>query len=400
MTANQNKYICCILLIFPFVIPEGFFYLSNTLYTIIYTYFRYLNVFILLCAVVIHIYDNRVLPAHIYLLVGISAYTLLITLYYSKSITAWFNQFGIMIISSFVLELFADDIRIFINSLFGILFFWLVVNFFCMIIYPNGMYVSVTGYSLNWILGYKSSFQYFIIPSICLGWIIASYGSNQLLFYATLALSVYETLHSQNTMLLITLCVFLIVYTLNLTRHTKLFNMRNYALLCIVLNIVFIFYLTMITRNSMGLNMLSALGKGSSLTGRSTVIWPLTIEKIKESPIIGNGVWNSDDRRKMYLNIPGDIHAHNQLLEIVFIGGICLLVLYILFIYYLHLKTRRLMNTMAARILCFNCFLVHIMVIVEVYLRVLAFPLWICLFLCFYILEIEYNFCKAEQETI
>ena len=138
--------------------------------------------------------------------------------------------------------------------------------------------------------------------------------------------------------------------------------------------------------------MLFYFEKSSTLEGRGSYIWPVTIQKIIQKPIIGHGVWSDDARRALYLNKSAAIHSHNQLLEVLFVGGIVFVVLYSYFFFMMYKKNKNAEELYSARILLFGWFVFGCSMTVEVYMREKAFLICIILFLMFYTREIDHAF--------
>ncbi|MCR0263458.1 O-antigen ligase family protein, partial [[Clostridium] innocuum] len=73
--------------------------------------------------------------------------------------------------------------------------------------------------------------------------------------------------------------------------------------------------------------IITLLNRDLTLTTR-TIIWEVTLNKIKEKPLIGNGYVSGQQFEAMLPHIIG-VNAHNTFLMVVFTGGILLLIVFI-----------------------------------------------------------------------
>lgn len=96
----------------------------------------------------------------------------------------------------------------------------------------------------------------------------------------------------------------------------------------IVANYILAFMLTVLNRiDIFSFIIVNILHRDLTLTTRTT-IWRITINKIVDKPIIGNGYMSGEQFESMLPSIIG-INAHNTILMIAFIGGIVLSITFI-----------------------------------------------------------------------
>ena len=120
------------------------------------------------------------------------------------------------------------------------------------------------------------------------------------------------------------------------------------------------------------------LGRNVTLTGR-TFIWAHTIEKIRESPVIGYGQQSPDIRVALVPEAYGATHAHNFFLEHLYSGGViqfALVVLFLLIVIY-HLQRYKRHEIAKLMVLALVCIYFIYLVEASFYLSLYSF-----LFLC------------------
>lgn len=266
-----------------------------------------------------------------------------------------------------------------------------------MILVPGGMYLSKANNSWYcWILGYKSSIQYYIIPAICLSWLCMVYRGKKIQFFVLCLVSAYQAIFSQNAMLIAGLAGMLCIYLLRLFRYEKIFNMQMYLIAIFVVNIVYIFFTPLIISNSWVVGLLSFFGKNLTLSSRLSVILPNTVEAIGENWMIGHGVLPTQWRVTMYNSMKAAIHSHNQVLEVAFVGGIVLLAAYVLLNLVLQQKLMQHKRLESSKVFALSIFVFYIMMLVEIFTRSVGGPIWCVILLAYYCDRVDY--CMRQRK--
>ena len=381
--SRLNKYVLYFIIIFPLVIPEGLATLSSTAYSFIFRYGRFTSFAIISLLYFFKLKSRkRTVPVQLKYMILLAVYCLLITLLHGLRSSDWLSVFWPCLFAGIIVDYGRKDINLLIETLLLVLEFWIYINLIFMLLYPNGMYVNTTvGYTKNWVLGYKSSFQYIIYPAVILGWLKSSYGGRKARFWILLTTSITEALISKNAMLIVALILVLICYLFRLTENTKIMNPIVYSIGLLVVNILFIFSLTSLLNTKLGLFFIDYYGKSTTLGGRASYIWPITIKKILQNPLFGYGVRSSAERRMLYMNRPAAIHAHNQLLEMLFIGGIVFVLIYTVFFIRMYKETKDCAGKQSTKIILFGLFVFFCMMSVEIFIRYTGFAVWILIFL-------------------
>ena len=373
-----------LLIVFLIIIPDGLVNISNTVYNLCYVYGYYLVLAIIIIFLLIKkkrkysFFFPKCLFSSFLFLIG----TVLITILHGSGFGNWINFFSILLIT-FLLTISQKERldRLMITFLF-VLEFWIYVNFLLMIIYPSGMYyLESNNVYQNWILGYKSSLYYYVLPALCFGWVNKEYRGQNIRFYFLLAVSTIETVIVENTMLIVGILLFFVFTFFKIINIKKICNVKNYFIGILLANTIFLFSLTWFVSTDIGEFFFYITGKNATISRRASIIWPITFKYIKEHPIIGSGMLSSTERVEIYNGVKAAIHSHNQILEIIFIGGFFLLVLYILMHITIGKKLTENQNLATSKVLSLTVFILYIMMVVEVFTRRIAAGIWLVLFL-------------------
>jgi len=315
-------------------------------------------------------------------------------------IRAWLSSFSICLFTALFAEANYDRLDRIILCFLIILEFWIYTNFVLMLLIPEGMYYAESNNSYaNWILGYKSSLQYYVLPALCFSWLNMKYRNQRVRYFLLLAVSWASTIIVRNSMLLVGLLAFTGLQFTNVSKIKRLANIWTYYGIDLATNAIFVFFLPWFTNTELGKKSFAFLGKGSSVSSRASIIWPMTLEYIKKSPWFGNGIYSTTLRPSLYRNYPAFIHAHNQLMEIIFIGGVFLFIIYALL--HIHIAKSLIKHTDhgASEILSVSIFVLYFMMVVEVFISNAAGPIWLILYLGGACNSLHASFLKRKDCT-
>lgn len=377
----------------PLVAPDGLMIISPALYTIVYSYWFYLSFAILLIRFLSYILRGGRLSGHAGMLFCFWGLSAMISLFRGAGIVAWFSVSIASIFPCLLIEMEKKNLdRIVISFLtwFEIIIY---INLFFMLRYPNGMYISTNSqYTANWLLGYKSSFQYFLLPGVCFSLLNGHYRKQRVRMLFLLSACILESILAMNAMLIVGLAVLLVILISRLYQRTSLFNMTIYFLIVIAANILTIFFSTLLTSSALGSSVLLFFGKNATLSARATNIWPKVLADISRNWFAGYGILPNSERISRFGGIYAAIHAHNQLLEFLFIGGILLLAVFVLYLLLINKRLMKHKDLPSAHILAVSIFALFLMVIVEVFTRRCSAGIWCMLMLAFYCKDLDRQF--------
>ena len=368
------KDIWMFMLILPLIAPEGLIIISPVLYKILYGYFRYASLGIVFAMfAVFHISKKKKMDIFLIFFFLLVAVNVGITWLHHEAtyacIVVYINAIAVVMLS----EIYENDIFELLDVIYVYLVILLILNMICIMAYPKGMYklLSVEGYQENWLLGYKSSLQYYILPVYCIALIRVKYKEKKWFEYFVLLLIHIESFQVRNQMLIIGILLLDILLIFNLCRYTKIFNSITYCLGAIVLN--YLLLSMQILNSKTFMYIANEILHKNLLTSRGRV-WKITENWIRKSWIWGYGRVDNEVRYLMYGNVA---HSHNQILEFLFQGGIILLGCYLLINVYIAQKLYKNKDTYLAQILSACILALYIMTSVEIFTRALGAATWL-----------------------
>ena len=239
-----------------------------------------------------------------------------------------------------------------VNALYYILTLFLVINIITIIFYPDGMYrTQDVGWEKNWFLGWKTILPLYVIPESALAFLFYNNTGKKrhiIIFF----LSVIQPFMEGSAGAVISSGVLLIGFLVSLLNIPRIKRFMNLGF--IVGGSMIISYLLIIVNitEKIGGNLFSIFGKDSSLTNRTTVLWPINVHAFLNRPFLGYGYLDQES----YLIILEGHRAHNMFLAIMISSGIIGLVLFICFILYLHKSTKKYIGSRAYSF-CISCIL-------------------------------------------
>lgn len=257
--------------------------------------------------------------------------------------------------------------QVFLKSFITFFAVLVTINFITIILYPDGLYYSSLKIDTarNWFLGNKNVFIIYIIPLL---FSLKLYGKlmNKKLnvwfwFFATISL--FSLIFCWGATGIVGIVFYLIgILFENKFRKLKLFRIKNYFFSYIAL---FISIIILRFQNLFSYLIIDFLKKDITFTGR-VYIWDFVIDVIKDSPLIGYGNEFNDFRFSKSL-VYKSYHAHNQLLEFIYQGGLIYLGFMIGLIWMITGRLKKYKNSKYCFLISFTIFIYLIMMITEYY---------------------------------
>ncbi len=216
-----------------------------------------------------------------------------------------------------------------VESLF---FIYVICNFFTLIIYPNGWFMSGDVNPDNWFLGNKNLFVMYHIP-----YLYSTFQAKKmemrkfnLLEYVGIAATILSTLIARSATGIVGIMVFFLIYCLKelIKRSVTAFLGVMIALMVFVLIVLLDF------ERLFSFIIVGLLHKDLTLTVR-TYVWDAAIQWFKSSPMYGVGVQFTDIAKQ---NMFGYYHPHCTYLYFLVFGGIVGGILFSLIIWILSVK--------------------------------------------------------------
>ena len=264
-------------------------------------------------------------------------------------------------------------------------------NFITIIMYPNGMYYNeISNMKENFLLGIDNIH---IVYFLCL-WISSTiyvniYNKKTKFCSLTILISILSLIMRWSATSIIG--AFIIgVYFLFFKYFSKirLMNIKTFVITYVVGYFGIICFKL---QNLFSFIIVNILKKDLTFT-RRTKIWDMTIQFIKEKPIIGHGVVGYNTRNLT----TGVSHAHNFFLEIVYQGGFILLAISLLLIGSVLKKLHEYYKYNLAKKLSVFIFALFVMMLMEFYsIEYTIFILALCYAIENYVIEIKNQKSKS-----
>lgn len=239
---------------------------------------------------------------------------------------------GLSIISIAILfQMYIDQIGSLLKNIYRVLSFFVLINFFTIIFFPNGMYTTgVTNLATeNWFLGFKNEQTPYFLTLVGIMLILSEvekYNKKKILMLIVVILS---AIIIKSSTLIVGLFILLILALFPfIRRNYQLFNISSY-----IVTSLFLFIAIPIFRlqNIFSYIIINMLNKDVNFTNR-TVIWDTTLNYIKFKPISGFGEQIPKIRNLMY-NSFSVVSSHNQIMEYLYTGGILLIIIYLFILF-------------------------------------------------------------------
>lgn len=218
---------------------------------------------------------------------------------------------------------------------------YVIINFICMIIYPNGMFITELS-NENWFLGFKNIMVRTFIPAIIISCVVSWHKKRHLslrnyIIYLICFISV--VLGKTTTGIVVHLILGAFLLYLGFFNKIKYFGVFYIFIATFALTILIVFFSL---QENFSYFIEKYLNKDATFTGR-IYIWEAAVAEYLKSPIIGYGYHISNEWRELldYMDIFKKVkmpsHPHNFVLYILLQGG---LVYFLFFSYLFFLITK------------------------------------------------------------
>lgn len=230
-------------------------------------------------------------------------------------------------------QLFCFELVIYINLLTELLF-------------PQGLYMEKNVLFIhhkNWFLGYYNNHTKYFIPALMFAFLYAKKSGKRLRIYLLTGAIFLSAFLAWSGGVILSLFIMALFFALQ--KKKQLVN--YYA--CWSIHILFLLMIYLKFYTVFQWFVEGILNKWHSLIVRIT-LWGRIIEQIGKSPILGHGV-KDYVTRATEVDYNHGIHAHNQLLELLYQGGIVGLGLWIIVVIVAGTAVYRYRNTEESKII-------------------------------------------------
>lgn len=310
--------------------------------------------------------------------IGFEAWIVLVTIIRGGNIFYSIKMAVIIISIASLFEIYSDKPVKLYKNMFYIFELFIYINFITLLLFPNGMYsTGIIGETTeNWFLGFKNKHLIYFLPATGITLILCKLETfnfrRRLLLVVILISAVYV---KSGTGLLCLSMLYIIAFAPFIRKKYKIFNMRTY-----LFAIIFMFFAVPILRLQYLFSYIIVviLKKDITLTYR-TNLWDTALNAISQYPIMGWGEQSYDVKHQLYSS-NSIISAHNQILEYLYIGGIVLIVLYLIINIMIVKKTSRYAGFEITQIASALYLALQIALIAEVYtdpsIYIVYFMIW------------------------
>ncbi|MBP3474710.1 MAG: O-antigen ligase family protein [Lachnospiraceae bacterium] len=291
------------------------------------------------------------------------------------------------------------------------------VNLFFMILYPNGMYHSVTGTlgdevvkntrdfvrtsstRVHWLLGHQTTLIRYVLPALCVAVLYSYFVNNQgkLCFRSKVLIitCLAEVLIANSATNYIIIVMFIGIYLLH--KYKIKFSLKSIIAIIIA---VYVFFYT--NNDSQWLNLLmswmsNVMNRQVKISTRVS-IWINAINAWLEHPIIGRGYLDEGNVEVWRILSLGN--PHSSFLWILYEGGIIALILFLIYISICSKSNYRFLYDKVACVISASFIALLICMITDDHIFRDSFPL-LLFALCYYIPTIikEKQFLYGGQSS-
>lgn len=337
MKSNRSNSILPYLLLLPFCIPEIAYFSEDLSF-----YIKVWKVIVVLFASFIGLRNIKLLNGSVRYILGMFLFIIIVS-FINRDIP-YIIAYEISIIIMFSHYIRKQDFSI-LKAFVQIAEFLIIANFISILIYPNGMYSTVSltenvGYDKNWLLGYKNPMVRFMLPACISSHILYIYDSNfkKWRAWGITLISILTTIMVDSStgfggIMLFSVCI--LIYNLNIFKTLRnFFTISKFLVLVLIINLFFLIlqdvgYFSWIIEN--------IFNREANLTGR-TSIWTTALELMSNNILCGYGSGSEDILSEFtYAH-----HPHNYILYILLQGGVIALFLFILSVIYANQEVNKI----------------------------------------------------------
>ena len=393
---KTGKWLIIIFVSLFFIKPIGIEYLSETINSI-YDYGTYFAFFISVVLFVAKSMSRKRISTPLIIFIVYMAYMVLNTAFQDGPVINCMRIWGLSFATMCLFESFKKNYCMLLRVWEVLLSLLCFINLVMILQYPLGMYVlEGTGYTSCWLLGYKSSFQYYFIPLLLISSLFAQYKHEWKIHLFNLAIIHLSSVLAWNAMFVVSILIYDVLFFLKIYEK-EVFNVHNTSIVVIGTNVAFVFFSTIMTQFApLYYFFNNILGKTNNLMIRF-LNWNKSFEFILANPVFGYG--HTTGREMMsYFHI-SVMHIHNQFLHVMLQGGGIGLILFVLIFYTVckHIDDNH--NLKASKSILLVLFALFISVVVEIFFTYLANLIWPITLLGYNIKELDTQFdrCKTKQ---
>lgn len=265
------------------------------------------------------------------------------------SLTGYFTVFFVKYIMRFELLFAARVLRI-------LLWVYVFINLFVVLLIPGGIVQTGDSAQPVFFLGQESRFGYFYLPALLFCFLadLYTYGKvsrNTILAYIICLATLIAAWTVGSSIAFLLLAFFLMLHKL------KVFNVFTYFFIQAAAYISLVYFAI---QDYFAVFIEVYLHKDATLSSR-TYIWRNALDYVKDSPLLGAGVFTNDYNHEVL----GFVHAHNHLLNVTFQSGYLGLSLFVGLIVIGYATVHKYRSYLSAKVIAFFIFMIGIQLLMD-----------------------------------
>lgn len=319
---SQLLVVVLVLLVTPMFQPGLISNLENDLFIKVWRLWRLGAAFVILT---LFFFSRKTKDIFSYTALLFIASVLVSTIINKGSVNLWVNRWipiaaMVMLVVLLVTEKRSREL---VLTVYVVCFSMAVINFGSILLFPQGLYGDVPG--ISFFFGNRNNTYQVLIPAIVCGYLVDLCQGRRIpaamLGAYGVAIVQIAIIQSMTTLIaLVCLGIFLLCIQWNVAR--RLLNGLTYLALSVV---AFVVVVVVRLENVFGFLIVDVLHRNITFTGR-TLIWDMVFDFMdKQHALWGYGL----SGYKLFEN-PGYTHAHNEFLNVWFVGGVVGLLLFLM----------------------------------------------------------------------
>ena len=368
---KKHKWIYVFVLFAPFMYSMNF---KNGSIKLLDDFFEFARVgaFVLIA---IWFYLEKKKPSKLtWILFAMEVWQLFVTCITNKKIVVSIYDLSASLAIALLIELFLDSPK---DLLGGMLLHYELA------VYPNliSLLMNIGSESDNFYLGDHNVVNQFFIPAIAVAVIYMYITGNKKRCLPLIAVSLISCCICHSTTTLFSIFAAIFVFVVGHFFNKNSFSLSFIFICVILLNVFLMFFYTEALFPGIKWFFINNFGKHMAFSGREQ-IWPIAIEMVINSPIIGNG-YRTLVKVSEYFTAG---HAHNMFLDKALVGGIPELLIFLYLHVELFLKVKKIKPSICKLTLVSLMGAIFVTYIMDSYLKFWRF--YVVIFLLYHLDDI------------
>lgn len=287
------------------------------------------------------------------------------------------------------------------ETLLTVIQFLVVLDFISILLFPNGLYsvnIIINDYnntsSAGWLLGYKNNRIMWLFLANYLSFLrlYIKYPKKivDLRSIIILIISLCSVIMVKSSTSIIVLCMFVayLIFYFPINK-VRIFNILTYGIIYVFIWVQMI----LLSNVPMFSNITRLLGKDTTFSSRD-LVWSNALLLIKSKLLLGYGYIDANIE-KTYLGGWSFVNTHNQILEILFDGGIIAFIIFVFLILILGKKLYSFRKNKIAIFTSWTLLALFVEMLTEVLGNISLF--WIVLIIMYHSLNSQLSFQREQS---